>query len=316
MLKEYETLKNLVDRILKLELETDEAIEFLDLVAAEHNINYFDELMVSGLRILKQLRELELWLVFSKDEFSNKNAILEINAGAGGVEAQDFVQMLYRMYERWSVKHGFKFKQINELKGNVSGIKNVSFSISGTNAFGFLKGENGVHRIKRISPYSAQGKRETSFASVHVKPEIMIDCDLEIKKEDYERQMCRSGGSGGQNINKRSTAIRLIHKETGIVINSRSQRTQGENFRIAKEKLKEQLVEKGLKEQTEKFDQSFNSDKQNISFGNHIRTYSFNPTSYVKDERTEHMDHNVDSVLNGNIDEFLEKFLYYQFQEF
>lgn len=307
LLKESVLLQDFCDEVLELKTKISDLEQLIDLTNEENDNCLVEDMKVELNSIKNNLRLLETRNFFKTKEDS-MGAIIQINAGAGGTESQDFVQMLMRMYLKWASKHNFLCELIDMLDGNVSGIKNVSILVSGKNVFGMLKGESGVHRMKRNSPHNAQGKRETSFASVNVIPDVDEEIVVDIKKCDYDFQAFRSGGKGGQAVNKISSAVRITHHESGIVVKCQNERSQNENLRIALKLLKAKLFEKKQQEQSKKFDDEFNSNKTHIGFGHHMRTYSMNPTSYAKCELTG-ISMNVDEVLDGNLDIFIEKLL-------
>jgi peptide chain release factor 2 len=241
-------------------------------------------------------------------EHDESNAIVSINAGAGGTEAQDWVEMLLRMYLRWGEKRGYQTKIVDILSGEEAGLKNVTFTVSGRYAYGYLKAEVGIHRLVRISPFDAGARRHTSFASVFVYPEISDDFVIEIDEKDLRVDTFRSSGAGGQHVNKTDSAVRITHLPTGIVVQCQNERSQHKNKAIAMKILKARLYEKELKEKEEKFEELHNTKKE-IAWGSQIRSYILHPYKMVKDHRTNKVIHQVDRVLDGEIDEFMKAYL-------
>ncbi len=254
-----------------------------------------------------QLEEQKLITLLS-GEYDSKNAILTFHAGAGGTEAQDWVEMLYRMYNRWAERHNFKVSLLDYLEGEEAGIKSASILIEGLNAYGFLKSENGVHRLVRVSPFDASGRRHTSFASLEVMPEIDEDTSVDIRPEDLEMEVYRSSGAGGQKVNKTSSAVRLIHKPTGIVCACQTQRSQVQNREYAMRMLISKLVEIKEREHLEKIS-DIKGEQLQIAWGAQIRSYVFMPYTLAKDHRTGYEMGNIQAVMDGDIDGFINAYL-------
>ena len=244
-------------------------------------------------------------------EYDDSNAIIDIHPGAGGTESQDWAEMLYRMYIRFAEKNNFKIQMIDYLEGDGAGLKSVSFMIKGKNVYGLLKSEKGVHRLVRISPFDASGRRHTSFASVEVTPEISNNIDINIDEKDLKIDTYRSSGAGGQNVNKTDSAVRITHIPTGIVVTCQNERNQIKNRETALSILKSRLYLLKQEEQKKKIS-SIQGEQKNIEWGSQIRSYVFCPYTMVKDHRTNYETVDVKSVLDGNIDEFINAYLKYE----
>ncbi len=285
----------------------------LDLAEEEDDLFTMEEVRQRILELRKELKKLELQQLMS-DENDANNAIVSIHAGAGGTEAQDWAEMLFRMYIRWCEKKGFKVEIVDMLSGEEAGIKSVTFTVSGKYAYGYLKSESGIHRLVRISPFDASGRRHTSFAAVFVYPEVDDEIVIDIKPSDLRIDTFRASGAGGQHVNKTSSAVRITHLPTGIVVTCQNEKSQHRNKEIAMKILRARLYERELKKQQEKL-QEIHESLDDISWGNQIRSYILQPYRLVKDHRFNVERGDVDAVLDGEIDVFIEAYLLKQLQE-
>ena len=296
-----------VQRFEKLTQERDDLLALVDIAVEMDDDSLLPELAEGYEALEKKLDEARLTTLLS-GEYDRCNAILEFHPGAGGTEAQDWAAMLYRMYMQWANKHGFEFEMLDYLDGDEAGLKNASVMIRGENAYGYLKGEHGVHRLVRVSPFDANARRQTSFAALEVMPELPQDIEVEIRPEDIEMQVYRSSGAGGQHINKTSSAVRLIHKPTGIVTACQTQRSQFQNRDYAMEMLKAKLVQLKLQQHAEKIS-DLKGVQLKIEWGSQIRSYVFMPYQLVKDMRTEYETGNIQAVMDGELDGFINAYL-------
>ena len=261
-----------------------------------------------GFTVLEEKVEETRMTTLLYGEYDNSNAILQFHAGAGGTEAQDWAQMLYRMYTRWAERHGFVYKILDYEDGDEAGIKSAAISIEGENAYGLLKSENGVHRLVRVSPFDANARRQTSFAAIEVMPEMEDDDSVEIREEDIEMQVYRASGAGGQHVNKTSSAVRLIHNPTGIVVASQQERSQFQNKDNCMKMLRAKLLELKAQQHAEKIS-DIKGVQMKIEWGSQIRSYVFMPYQMVKDTRTSYETSNIDAVMDGDLDGFLNAYL-------
>lgn len=301
------SLKEKIDSFETLNKKIQEMIEFLEILSNEEFMYYEKECLKNILSLEKEYAALKLNSLMI-GEFDINNAILEIHAGAGGTDAQDWTEMLQRMYTRWINNKGFKFDIIDYNSDTEGGIKSVTMKVLGTNAYGFLKGEKGVHRLVRISPFDVSKKRHTSFASVDVFPEIEEIKDIKINPKDLRIDTYRSGGAGGQHVNKTDSAVRITHIPTGVSVCCQSERSQIFNKESAMKQLIAKLLIIKKEENKEKIDDIQGKYSQ-IAWGSQIRSYVFQPYTLVKDHRTGFETSNVESVMNGNIDEFITQYL-------
>ena len=300
-------LQSKVQRYEKLVSERDDLLALVDMGTEMDDDSLLPELEAGYAELEQKLDAARLTTLLS-GEYDHCNAILEFHPGAGGTEAQDWAEMLYRMYMQWANKHGFEFEMLDYLDGDEAGLKSATVMIKGENAYGYLKGEHGVHRLVRVSPFDANARRQTSFAALEVMPELPQDIEVEIRPEDIEMQVYRSSGAGGQHINKTSSAVRLIHKPTGIVTACQTQRSQFQNRDYAMEMLKAKLVQLKLQQHAEKIS-DLKGVQLKIEWGSQIRSYVFMPYQLVKDHRTEYENGNIQNVMDGDLDGFINAFL-------
>ncbi len=282
------------------------------MVLCEMGIDENDESVVeevqAELKALTALSEQMKIEVLLSGEYDRNNAIVSFHPGAGGTEAQDWALMLYRMYTRWGEKHGYNVKLLDWLDGEEAGLKSATIMVEGENAYGYLKSENGVHRLVRVSPFDSSGRRHTSFASVEVMPEFDDDNSIELRDEDLEITAHRSSGAGGQHVNKTDSAIRIVHIPTGIVVGCQTERSQLQNKETALKMLKSKLLEIKEREKLEKIE-DIQGNKTNIEWGAQIRSYVFMPYTLAKDTRTGYEDGNIQAVMDGEIDGFINAYL-------
>ena len=308
--KVLQNIKQLKDKIAnyeKLVAKLEDALALAEMAIEENDESSVEEVTaeLAAVKAEEEKQRIELLL---SGEYDKNNAIISFHPGAGGTEAQDWALMLYRMYTRWGEKHGYNVKLIDWLDGEEAGIKSATIMIEGTNAYGYMKSENGVHRLVRVSPFDSSGRRHTSFASVEVMPEFTDDGKVEIKEEDLEITAHRSSGAGGQHINKTDSAIRIVHKPTGIVVGCQTERSQLQNKETAMKMLRSKLMEIKEREKLDKID-DIKGVKTNIEWGAQIRSYVFMPYTLAKDARTGYEDGNINAVMDGDIDGFINAYL-------
>ena len=307
ILRQIKQMKDKIEAYEKLEAKLEDTIALAELAIEENDESFIEEVEADVSEIEKEEEKQRIEILLS-GEYDRNNAIVSFHPGAGGTEAQDWAQMLYRMYTRWGERHGYNVKLVDWLDGDEAGLKSATIMIEGTNAYGYLKSENGVHRLVRISPFDASGRRHTSFASVEVMPEFDDDDSIVINEEDLEITAHRSSGAGGQHINKTDSAIRIVHIPTGIVVGCQTERSQLQNKETALKMLKSKLLEIKESEKLEKID-DIKGVKTNIEWGNQIRSYVFMPYTLAKDTRTGYEDGNIQAVMDGEIDGFINAYL-------
>ena len=306
--KQTRLLETKIASFEKMCADREDMLVLCEMAIEEDDDSMLPELEEGYAALEQEMEEARLETLLT-GEYDGNNALMSFHAGAGGTEAQDWCQMLYRMYTRWAERHGFTYKIMDYLEGDEAGLKSADILIEGTNAYGFLKGENGVHRLVRVSPFDSNARRQTSFAAIEVIPEIDDDAnDVEIRPEDIEMQVYRSSGAGGQHINKTSSAVRLIHKPTGIVVSCQTERSQFQNRDNCMKMLRSKLVEIKEREHLDKIS-DIKGVQQKIEWGSQIRNYVFMPYTLVKDTRTGCETSNVNGVMDGDLDPFINSYL-------
>ena len=307
ILKQITNLKTKIESYREIKREFDSNYEIVGLLKIE-NDEELEKEFINNIKLLEnRINKLEISTLLS-GKYDSNNAILTLHPGAGGTEAQDWVEMLYRMYTRWANDNGYSIEELDYLQGDEAGIKSVTFLVSGEFAYGYLKGEQGVHRLVRISPFDAGGRRHTSFASVEVLPEITDDIQIEINTDDLRIDTYRASGAGGQHINKTSSAVRITHIPTNIVVACQSERSQIQNRETAMKMLKSKLFALKEKEKKETINE-LKGTQMDIAWGSQIRSYVFCPYTLVKDHRTNYEVGNVQGVMDGDLNGFIDSYL-------
>lgn len=307
VLQRISNLKSKISSYVRLRADYDDAMMMIELADEDEDESLIDECRGNVERIETALQEQSLSTMLT-GEYDEKNAILTFHAGAGGTEAQDWAEMLFRMYNRWGERHSFKCKTLDYLDGEEAGLKSAVILVEGLNAYGYLKGEAGVHRLVRVSPFDSSGRRHTSFASLEVMPEIDDTVEVDINQDDLRVDTYRSSGAGGQKVNKTSSAIRITHLPTGIVVSCQNERSQHQNREMAFKMLKSKLVEIKEREHLEKVS-DIKGDQKEIAWGSQIRSYVFMPYTMAKDHRTNYEMGNINAVMDGDIDGFINAYL-------
>ena len=307
VLQQISQIKAKVATYTKMESDYEDLATLIEIAMEEQDESSYAEIQTLYQALASYYEEQKLLTLLS-GEYDGKNAILTFHAGAGGTESQDWVQMLLRMYTRWAERHCFKVKVLDILDGEEAGIKSASVLVEGLNAYGYLKSETGVHRLVRVSPFDASGRRHTSFASLEVMPEIDDDTAVEIREEDLKVDTYRSSGAGGQHVNKTESAIRITHLPTGVIVSCQNERSQHQNREVAMKMLRSKLVEIKEREHLEKIE-DIKGDQKDIGWGNQIRSYVFMPYTLVKDHRTGFENGNISAVMDGDLDGFINAYL-------
>lgn len=307
VVQKSKSIENKIEHFSQLSNKLEDTITMVELSIEDNGESIIDEVMAEVKSFKSELEDIKLSTLLS-GEYDSKNAIMTFHAGAGGTEAQDWAEMLYRMYNHWAERHNFKIKLLDYLDGDEAGLKSASILIEGENAYGFLKSEIGVHRLVRISPFDASGRRHTSFAAVEVMPEIDDTIEIDIRPEDLKVDTYRSSGAGGQHINKTESAIRITHIPTGIVVSCQTQRSQFQNRDYAMKMLRSKLIEIKEREHLDKIEDIKGIQKE-IAWGAQIRSYVFMPYTLVKDHRTNFENGNIQAVMDGDIDGFINAYL-------
>jgi len=307
VLRRTKQLKNKLENHARLVGQWEDLTTLVEMAMEEDDASLLPEITEGYAALETSLEEANLTTLLT-GEYDANNAIISLHAGAGGTEAQDWCQMLYRMYTRWAERRGFTWKTLDFEDGEEAGMKSATISIEGENAYGFLKSENGVHRMVRISPFDAQARRQTSFSAVEVMPEIDVDTNIDIRQEDIEMQVYRASGAGGQHVNKTSSAVRLIHKPTGVVVSSQQERSQVQNRENCMRMLAAKLTEMKLQQHADKIS-DIKGVQMKMEWGSQIRSYVFMPYTLAKDTRTGFENGNINSVMDGDIDGFINAYL-------
>lgn len=307
ILKQLSAKKSKLENFDSLNVLYDDTLTLIELADEDGDLSLLDEITDSIDQFEEKLSEATLSTLLT-GEYDSKNAILTFHAGAGGTEAQDWNEMLVRMYTRWGERHGFSVKMLDFLDGEEAGLKSAVLLVEGLNAYGYLKCETGVHRLVRVSPFDSSGRRHTSFASLEVMPEIDDDVEIEIRPEDLKVDTYRSGGAGGQHVNKTESAIRITHLPTGIVVACQNERSQHQNREVAMKMLKSKLIEIKEREHLDKIEDIKGVQKE-IAWGSQIRSYVFMPYTLAKDHRTGAENGNIGAVMDGDIDGFINAYL-------
>ena len=307
VLQRTKQLKNKLENHARLTSQWEDLTTLVEMAMEEDDASLLPEVQEGYDKLECALEEAKLATLLT-GEYDANNAILTLHAGAGGTEAQDWCQMLFRMYTRWGERHNFTVKTLDYEDGDEAGIKSAAISIEGENAYGFLRSENGVHRLVRISPFDANARRQTSFAAVEVMPEIEDDNSVEIRQEDIEMQVYRASGAGGQHVNKTSSAVRLIHRPTGVVVSSQQERSQVQNRENCMKMLRAKLMEMKAQQHAEKIS-DIKGVQMKIEWGSQIRSYVFMPYTLAKDTRTGFENGNITAVMDGDLDGFINAYL-------
>ena len=307
VLQRTRQLKNKIEAYEALRRDYDDTLTLIELADEEGDLSLLPEVEESVARVASNIDAQRLSTLLT-GEYDAKNAILTFHAGAGGTEAQDWAEMLYRMYTRWAERRGFKYKTLDYLDGEEAGLKSAVILVEGLNAYGYLKSEAGVHRLVRVSPFDSSGRRHTSFASLEVMPEIDDEVEIEIREEDLKVDTYRSGGAGGQHVNKTESAIRITHIPTGVVVACQNERSQHQNREVAMKMLRSKLAEIKEREHLDKIEDIKGVQKE-IGWGSQIRSYVFMPYTLVKDHRTGYESGNIGAVMDGDLDGFINAYL-------